>query len=89
LQATITLEYSDVKTAEAIAKAISPDNLKAPLGLKITTVIDGCKVVTDIIYEGKLATFTATIDDLLFSASTAEKTLKTVINNQLPPKLIS
>jgi hypothetical protein len=35
-------------------------------------------VVTQIQCEGKLATFTATIDDLLFSASTAEKTLKTI-----------
>jgi hypothetical protein len=78
LQATITLEYPDAKTAEAIAKAISPDNLKAPLGLKVTSVSDGCKVVTDITYEGKLATFTATIDDLLFSVSTAEKTLQIV-----------
>lgn len=78
LQATITLEYSDVKMAEAVAKAVSPDNLKVPFGLKIHTVNDGCKVVTDVICEGTLATFTATIDDLLFSASTAEKTLQTV-----------
>jgi hypothetical protein len=28
--------------------------------------------------EGKLATFTATIDDLLFSATTAEKALKAI-----------
>lgn len=80
LQATITLEYPDAKTAEAIAKAISPDNLKTPNGLKVHTIRDNCKVVTDIICEGKLATFTATIDDLLFSASTAEKTLQTIDN---------
>jgi len=35
-------------------------------------------VITEIDFAGKLATFTATIDDLLFSASTAEKTLKTI-----------
>jgi hypothetical protein len=35
-------------------------------------------VVTAIQCEVKLATFTATIDDLLFSASTAEKTLRTI-----------
>ncbi|MCL2642760.1 MAG: hypothetical protein FWD52_04535 [Candidatus Bathyarchaeota archaeon] len=78
MQATITLEYSDTKTAEVVTKAVSPDNLKAPFEVKIHTVNDGCRVVTDIVCEGKLATFTATIDDLLFSASTAEKTLQTI-----------
>lgn len=75
LQATITLEYKDEKTAEAIAQAISPDNFKTPIGLQVKTVRENNKVVTQIRCEGKLATFTATIDDLLFSASTAEKTL--------------
>jgi len=78
LQATITLEYPDAKTAEAVAKAVSPDNLKAPNGLKINTTTDNCKVITTIFCEGPLATFTATIDDLLFSTSTAEKTLHTL-----------
>jgi hypothetical protein len=76
LQATITLEYVDVKTAEAVAKAVSPDNFKTPTGLTVNTVRQDCKVVTEIVCEGKLATFTATVDDLLFSASTAEKTLQ-------------
>ncbi len=76
LQATITLEYADVKTAEAVAKAVSPDNFKTPVGLQVNTVREDCKVVTQICCDGKLATFTATIDDLLFSASTAEKTLR-------------
>lgn len=78
LQTTITLEYPDAKTADAVAKAVSPDNLKVPIGLKVSTISDGCKVVTDIVCEGKLATLTATIDDLLFSVSTAEKTLQTI-----------
>jgi predicted NAD-dependent protein-ADP-ribosyltransferase YbiA (DUF1768 family) len=78
LQATITLEYKDQKTAEAIAQAISPDNFKTPVGLQVKTVRESNKVITQIECEGKLATFTATIDDLLFSASTAEKTLHTI-----------
>ncbi len=75
LQATITLEYPDTKTADAVAKAVSPDNFKTPAGLQVCTVLEDCKVVTQISCEGKLSTFTATIDDLLFSASTAEKTI--------------
>jgi hypothetical protein len=78
LEATITLEYSDAKTAEAIANAVSPDNFKTPPGLFIKTVKKGKQVVTMVRSEGKLVTFIATIDDLLFSASTAEKTLRTI-----------
>jgi tRNA threonylcarbamoyladenosine modification (KEOPS) complex Pcc1 subunit len=75
LQATLILEYKDDRTAEAVAEAVSPDNFKAPVGLQVNTARDGNKVVTEIGWEGNLATFTATINDLLFSVSIAEKML--------------
>jgi hypothetical protein len=78
LEAIITLEYADQKLAEAVTNAISPDNFKTPIGLQVKTAREEKKVVTQIQCESKLATFAATIDDLLFSASTAEKTLKTI-----------
>ena len=78
MEATVTLEYADAKTAKAVANAVSPDNFKTPIGLQVKTVREESKVVTQIQWECKLATFTATIDDLLFSASTAEKTLHTI-----------
>jgi hypothetical protein len=78
LEAIITLEYPDEKTAEAIAQAISPDNFKTPTGLNVKTTVENKKVISHIQCEGKLATFAATIDDLLFSASTAEKTLNII-----------
>jgi len=78
LQATITLEYADEKAAEAVAAAVSPDNFKTPAGLKVKTIRQDAQVVTTIQCEGKLATFTATIEDLLFSASTAEKAISTL-----------
>jgi hypothetical protein len=78
LQAKIQLSYRDEKTAEAIAKAVSPDNFKTPEGLKIRTVREKNEVITEVECDGKLSTFTATIDDLLSSASTAEKTVKAV-----------
>ena len=81
LRATVTLEYKDEKTAEAIAQAVSPDNFKTPVGLQVVTARENNKVVTQIECEGKLATFTATIDDLLFSVSTAEKTLHAITKN--------
>ena len=78
MEATVTLEYADGKIAEAVAKAVSPDNFKTPIGLKVKTVREQNRVVTQIQCECKLATFTATIDDLLFSALIAEKTLQTI-----------
>ena len=78
MEATVTLEYKDEKMADAIAKAVSPDNFKTPISLQIKTEREKTKVITHIHCEGKLATFTATIDDLLSSASTAEKTLHTI-----------
>jgi hypothetical protein len=78
LEAIITLEYPDEKTAEAIAQAISPDNFKTPMGLNVKTTVENKKVISYIQCECKLPTFAATIDDLLFSASTAEKTLNII-----------
>jgi hypothetical protein len=78
LEAEIILEYSEAKIAEAVAKAVSPDNFKTPKGLSIKTTWKDNNVITTIKYEGKLATFIATMDDLLFCASTAEKTLQAI-----------
>ena len=78
MEATITLEYQDEKSAEAIASAISPDNFDTPIGLNVKTTTENNKVVSHVRCESKLATFAATIDDLLFSVSTAEKTLNTI-----------
>jgi hypothetical protein len=77
LEAEVTLEYDDVKLAEAIAKAVSPDNFKTPTGLSITTSRRMKKIITYIDCNGKLSTFIATIDDLLFCVSTAEKAVHT------------
>jgi len=77
LEAEIILEYDDAKIAEAIAKAVSPDNFKTPSGLSIKTKWKEKKVVTTIKCKRKLPTFIATIDDLLFCVSTAEKILQT------------
>ncbi len=78
MEATITIEYGDQKTADAIANAVSPDNFKTPKGLSIKTITKGSSVFTEVKTEGKLATFIATIDDLLFCVSAAEKTVQTL-----------
>jgi hypothetical protein len=77
LEAEVTLEYDDVKLAEAVAEAVSPDNFKTPTDLSIKTSRRIKKITTHIDCKGKLSTFIATIDDLLFCVSTAEKTVRT------------
>ena len=77
MEAEIILEYGEAKIAEAVAKAVSPDNFKTPKGLSIKTAWKDKKVVTLIKFDGALPTFIATIDDLLFCTATAEKTLQT------------
>jgi hypothetical protein len=78
MEAEITLKYEDAKDADAVAKAVSPDNFKTPPSLSIETTSEGNKVVTHIKCTSKIPTFIATIDDLLFCVSAAEKTLQTV-----------
>jgi tRNA threonylcarbamoyladenosine modification (KEOPS) complex Pcc1 subunit len=75
LEAEIVLNYKSVREAEAVANAISPDNLKAPQGLKVKTTQRGNKVVNKIQCDTKLQTFMATIDDLLSAVSVAERVL--------------
>ena len=75
MEAEIVLNYKNVREAEAVANAVSPDNLKAPKGLKVKTTRRGNKVVNKIECETKLQTFMATIDDLLSAVSVAERAL--------------
>ena len=76
MEAEIILNYDKAEIAEAVAKAVSPDNFKTPRGLSIKTTWRKEKVLTKIKCKRKLSTFIATIDDVLFCISTAEKTLR-------------
>jgi hypothetical protein len=69
------LEYDSARWAKAVADALSADNVRAPAGLSVRTVYTRRKVVTRVECQSKLMTFIATLDDLLFSASAAEKAL--------------
>jgi tRNA threonylcarbamoyladenosine modification (KEOPS) complex Pcc1 subunit len=77
LEAEIVIDYDDGEIAEAVAKAVSPDNFKTPRGLLVKTRWREGKVLTKIKCKTKLSTFIATIDDLLFYTSIAEKALQT------------
>ena len=74
MEAEIRLTYQNTREAEAVAKAVSPDNLEVPPGLQIETVRNGSDVLTTIEYQTRLQTLIATLDDLLACVSVAEKT---------------
>jgi len=78
LKAEITLTYEAVIEAEAVASAVSPDNVKVPPGLFVKTTRRRNKVLTEIECETRLQTFIATIDDLLACVSVAEKAFSAV-----------
>jgi len=73
MKAKIILTYENEREANAVADAVSPDNIKAPTGLWIKTTQKGCRVLTHIQCETRLETFMATVDDFLGAVSVAEK----------------
>ena len=74
MEAEIRLSYKNEREAEAVAKAVSPDNVEVPQGLYVKTVRKGSEVYTKVECQKRLATLIATLDDLLACVSVAEKT---------------
>ena len=72
------ISYENEREAEAVAQAVSPDNVNVPRGLFIKTTRSGSEVLTQIRCELRLQTLIATIDDLLSCVSTAEKAFSVV-----------
>ena len=78
MEAEILLSYDNEREAEAVAKAVSPDNVMVPSGLFVKTIRRGRKVLTLVRCEMRLQTFIATIDDLLSCVSVAERAFSAV-----------
>jgi hypothetical protein len=81
VQARIVLSYKTIREAEAVARAVSPDNIEFPEGLFVKTMKRGKKVFTNFECESKLQTFIATIDDFLSAISVAERTVSAAKNS--------
>jgi len=80
VHADIVLSYKTVREAEAVVRAVSPDNVTVPVGLSVKTERRGNRVVTRVVCETRLETFTATLDDFLSAVSVAERALSAVGN---------
>jgi len=81
IEAKVVLKYENEEKAEAVASAVSPDNVKYQ-ELSIRTFNDGCQVATLISCKGKIGTFITTVDDLLRCLIVAEKTINLVKETQ-------
>lgn len=75
MHARITCSYTDERTCRAVVAALTPDNLRVPKGLKISTVQRGRRMVTEVQLDGRAETLLATVDDLLACALAAESML--------------
>lgn len=76
MEVEITLNYDDEQTAEAVCNAVMPDNFTTPRDLTVKTTREDSTVSTFIQCEKGFATFIATVDDLLFSVSVAERAVQ-------------
>ena len=76
MEAEIRLSYKNQREAQAVAKAVSPDNMEVPPGLYVKTVRTHNEVLTTVKCQTRLQTLIATLDDLLACVSVAEKTFE-------------
>jgi hypothetical protein len=74
----IQLIYRDKKTARAIQKAIIPDNIGAPDGIHIITVVEENVLGIEVISDRSIGSLVSTLDDLLSCIQAAEKTLQEI-----------
>lgn len=78
MNAEISITYESDREAEAVARAVSPDNVEIPPGLSVKTTRRKNTVFTRIECETRFQTFIATIDDLLEYVSIAERAFSAV-----------
>lgn len=74
----IQISYIDEKTARAIQKAVTPDNIGAPDGIHILTLVNGKTLEIEVYSERSIGSLVSTLDDLLSCVQAAEKTLEGV-----------
>jgi hypothetical protein len=71
----VTIRYSNPAAAEAIMRAITPDNLGAPDGTNIEARVDGSTLIIFVVSSGSLGSLVSTLDDLISCVQAAEAAL--------------
>jgi len=75
IEGEVRFEFAHEKTARIVAELLEIDNRVAPRGMRISTGFKGKSAVTRLEY-GRLNTFFATLDDLVFSERIVESILE-------------
>jgi len=78
MKAKIRVSLSNSREAEAVSKALQPDDEETPSYLKVSTISKGRYIESDIICQGRLDTVISTIDDILNNVVMVKKTLSAV-----------
>ncbi|MBS7645551.1 MAG: KEOPS complex subunit Pcc1 [Candidatus Bathyarchaeia archaeon] len=74
-QAEITLDLGDERLAEALSRALEPDNKAAPEGLRVEAVNRGTILRIEAAAEDRPESLQATLDDLILCLKTAYNSL--------------
>jgi len=75
-EATVTVQYVDQRTAEAILTAVEPDNRQVPDGIEIEAeAVDGVLTVRVDCVRG-IGSLVASLDDLLSCVQAAERAIE-------------
>ena len=75
VEAEIKLEYAN-RIAEHVLKAITPDNLKVPPGLRIEAFTENETLIVRIKCERGIESLLATVNDLLACIQAVERAFK-------------
>ena len=75
VEAKLTIRYSDVEIANAVLKAIGPDNCQVPEGIEIEATLIGSVLNLEVLCAKGVGSFITTLDDLLACISAAEKAI--------------
>ncbi len=74
----IEIAYEDEKTARAIQRAITPDNIGAPDGMHIMAYVENNKLMIEVMSDRSIGSLVSTLDDLLSCVQAAEKALEKI-----------
>ncbi|MEM4494843.1 MAG: KEOPS complex subunit Pcc1 [Candidatus Caldarchaeum sp.] len=81
VRSRITIKPKNSQDAAVIYHALKPDDKPLPKGLFVDTRLENDLVVIEVVCERGLASFLATVDDILRSASLSEKAAEMVRTN--------
>ncbi|MEM4334629.1 MAG: KEOPS complex subunit Pcc1 [Candidatus Caldarchaeum sp.] len=78
IKSVVRMVFEDEETASTVYHSLKPDDKPLPTGLSVDTKLEGRAVVVEVECTRGFASFLATLDDVLGSASLSERVYRTV-----------